>query len=102
MSIFGWSLPAGCGTLPGEESSAEDLSDLCDLSAEVHGVFWDEDGYLIESFPVQVPADEYAGTPAYTECGEARVGQIEWDDDLSGEENMVRAAIEYKRIKTSA
>lgn len=27
MSMFGWSLPPGCGTLPGEEESATDLAE---------------------------------------------------------------------------
>jgi hypothetical protein len=29
MSKFGWSLPAGCGQLPGEEETDIAISDIC-------------------------------------------------------------------------
>jgi hypothetical protein len=94
MGIFGWSLPPGCGTLPGEESGeAISLSQAFGtLPPNVLDVWWDEDGNILESFAVDVPADIECGIPAYTETQNAKVGTCEWSDDRSEEEN-IRAAV---------
>jgi hypothetical protein len=95
MSLFGWSLPPGCGSLPGEESGACDLTKLVTLRGDAVALFWDEDGNLIESYPVQIPADELAGLPAYTEGGERTVGAHDWDDELDEAANLAAAARAY-------
>lgn len=94
MSIFGWSLPPGCGTLPGEEAGEAIELDV-HLPEGVDAVYWDEDGNLVETFGVTVPADQYAGTPEYREQQTATVGQLDWDDDLSLEQNLVAACAKY-------
>jgi hypothetical protein len=99
MGIFGWSLPPGCGTLPGEEpGEAIELTARVKLRAPAVAVYWDEDGNLIECFPVDVPADEYARTPAYQEMQNAKVGTREWDDDATEEENIEAAAHAYNLL----
>ena len=66
--IFGWSLPPGCGTLPGEEQGASDLTGVvaallgC-LPPSLLGVFWTEDDTLIEVRKCHVPADVECGIP---------------------------------------
>ena len=77
MGIFGWSLPPGCGALPGEEEGASDITRF------VHGlpagayVYWLEDGALV----AQVGSDN-----------EFRVGDCEWNDEQTDEANLEQAA----------
>lgn len=102
MSMFGWSMPAGCSGTPYDETHADDITKLVALPAGITGVFWDEDGNLIESFPVTVPADEFAGLPEYTESQEAIVGTHDWNDDLDEDANRQAAAHAYNALKASA
>ena len=96
MGIFGWSLPPGCSTLPGEEASALSLSHLLTLTPGVLDVFWDEDGNLLESYAMQFPEDAIAGIPAHSECAERSVGHIDWNDDLTDAQNLAAAAKAYQ------
>lgn len=98
MGIFGWSLPPGCGTLPGEETGAVELTDRVRLPQGIDAVFWDEDGQLIEAFGVTVQADPENGTPEYTEAQNAVVGVLEWDDNASEIVNLARAAARYNQL----
>jgi hypothetical protein len=103
MSLFGWSMPPGCSGTPYDESSAEDITALviaiAPLPVGIEGVFWDEDGNVIETFAVTVPADLEAGTPEYKEQGQATVLTIDWEwlegegDDCA--HNAQRAALAY-------
>jgi len=100
MGLFGWSLPPGCGTLPGEETGASEITQLVTRKPDdVLGVFWDEDGNLIESFTYTVPADPECGIPEYHEQDCGAVGVHPWDDELTDDENMRRAAARYDAIK---
>ncbi|MCK7505113.1 MAG: hypothetical protein MZV70_14220 [Desulfobacterales bacterium] len=55
--------------------------------ANILGVFWDEDGNLIESFAYTVPADPECGIPEYSETDSVAVGVHPWDDELTDDEN---------------
>jgi hypothetical protein len=98
MSLFGWSLPPGCGTLPGEEESAFNIGALTTLPLGVVGVFWDENGNLIEQYPITIPADEYNNAPAYSDVAERMVGVCEWHDEISDAANVLNALDTYLRI----
>lgn len=98
MGIFGWSMPPGCGSTPYDDAGASDLTPLVTLPAGVVGVFWDEDGNLLESYVVNVPADEAAGLPEYADSAERKVGQLDWDDELDDDANLAAAAAAYNRL----
>ena len=77
MSRFGWSLPPGCGSLPGEESAASELK-VEGLPKHVC-VFW------VESEQVQL---------MLYEDGDERLlatADFVWDDDLDEAQNFARA-----------
>ena len=99
--VFGWSLPPGCGTLPGEEQGAADLTGVvaallgC-LPPSLLGVFWTEDDTLIEVRSIKVPAMD--GEPAYSDTYESWIGDVEWDDDMGDAMNFVAAATAYWRM----
>ena len=71
MGIFGWSLPPGCTTLPGEE-------------AEQH-----DNRYFAEAFPdADSPAELYRQLYKYTACGPYLSVRIQyWDDPTHSEGN---------------
>lgn len=66
MSLFGWSLPPGCGTLPGEETGAYEV--------QIDGVryAWGEDDLVY----VQDAKHPDAGEDGYR-----LLGKLEWPDD---------------------
>lgn len=106
MGIFGGWYPPGCSSTPYDEPSAMDISENVrglfggKLPDGVLGVFWDEDGGLIETFAVTVPADPEGGYPEYSECQDAYTGAtIEWNDDWDDEENAAAAARQYSAYK---
>lgn len=96
MGIFGWSLPPGCGTLPGEEECASELTQYVKdqnggkLPAGVLAVWWDEYGEILETIDCN------------GECDEARVGlTVEWQDEDTEKENFEWAArkyLEHRRV----
>lgn len=88
-------MPPGCSSTPFDEAAAVELTPLVALPDGVLGVFWDEDGRLLEVYAVQVPADDSAGLPAYTDTAERAVGQLDWDDDRTDEGNAKAAAAAY-------
>jgi hypothetical protein len=100
MSMFGWSLPPGCGVFPGEQTDAVDLSHLLTDTekSRILGLFWDQDGNLWESLAVTVPADTYAGLPEYTECQSVRVGVFDWCDQLDELTNLQQAVDMWRQI----
>jgi hypothetical protein len=71
MGIFGWSLPPGCGTLPGEESGA--------YEEKIDGVWhaWTEDDEVFRQDPKHPDAREdgyvYIGTLNYPEDAPSKV-----------------------------
>lgn len=64
MSIFGWSLPPGCGTLPGEEDEQMDNRHLAQA-------FPDADG----------PGELYRQLYKYTDCGPSLSVTFKYYDD---------------------
>lgn len=66
MGIFGWSMPPGCGTLPGEESDAYEV--------KIDGVWyaWDESDRVYMQDP---------NNPAARDDGYVYIGQIAWPND---------------------
>ena len=100
MSTFGWSLPPGCGALPGEQSDAVDLTRYVLMPEGVVGVYWTEDDELVEVFTIAVPADLFAGQPARNEYAECTAGLFSWNDELDEEANKKAAAGFYMRLKT--
>jgi hypothetical protein len=85
MGIFGWSLPPGCGELPGEASSAEDITAqvltlIPALPDGVDAVYWDEDGNVIEGYIVTMPGDRYNAFEDYKDRAERTVLTVEWED----------------------
>jgi hypothetical protein len=103
MGIFGWSLPPGCSGTPYDEAGEPlDLTALVKLPDGVIHVWWDEDGNLIETFVVTIPADDYDGSPEYSETRNITVGVFEWNDDLYEVANCVAAAAHYNSLKASA
>lgn len=90
MGIFGWSYPPGAAGDPNAPWNQTGVSQITDYIAELPAnvdLFWTEDGVLIvqtqdgEEFP--------------KEC---RVGDLDWNDDLSEEENYKAAAKEAWRL----
>lgn len=102
MGIFGWSYPPGCNSVPGDEIGAVDITSRCaPLPAGVVGVFWDEDGNIIEQRLVIVPEDEHAGIPEYDDVAERKVGELEYDDLLDDDANNDAAAAAYNKQKVT-
>lgn len=66
MGIFGWSLPPGCGTLPGEESGA--------YEEKIDGVWyaWTEDDEVFR---------QDRNHPDAREDGYVYIGTINWSED---------------------
>lgn len=64
MSALGWSLPAGCGTLPGEEEGA--------YEEKIDGIWyaWDESDNIYK----------HTGDCSERDDGYAFVGKLEFDD----------------------
>lgn len=78
MGIFGWSLPPGCGQLPGEaDDEPVDLSRLIPGLAEGVHVYWAEDGALILL--------ESDGT-------QSTLQTVPWDDTMDEDANLLHAA----------
>ena len=82
MGIFGWSLPPGCGTLPGEESGS--------YEQQIDGVWyaWDEDDRV------------YAYTPEHPEAcddGFVYIGQVVWPESMGPEEEPSSLLVEFVR-----
>lgn len=99
MSIFGWSYPPGCSGTPYDEAQISDITKYIErLPLGVASVYWNEDGELQEGIPGTV---KYFDGSKDVECFEESyrtVGQIDWDDDLSDEQNFVAAAAKYAEI----
>lgn len=74
MSIFGWSLPPGCGTLPGEESGAYEL--------RIDGVWyaWDEGDSVYKHDPTN---------PDARDDGYVFMGKLEWPNDPDADARVV-------------
>lgn len=98
MTGFGGSLPPGCGALPAEQADALDLTPRVTLRSGIQGVFWDEDGNLIEAVTVTVPPDAYANLPEHEDTHYRTVGQCEWEDDLDLDANLAHAASVYQAL----
>jgi len=100
MSIFGWSYPPGCTGTPYDEAQASCITQyLSRKPSGVLDVYWDEDGNLLESFAYTADySDGKGGTVPVKECDYRKVGAVEWNDELSDEQNFVLAAAEYERI----
>lgn len=77
MSKFGWSLPPGCGALPGEEEHATDLTPLVNGLADGTYVWWLEDGVIEAQVDQEVLF---------------RIDQCEFDDEVDEQQNLSRAA----------
>jgi hypothetical protein len=82
MGIFGWSLPPGCGSLPGEESEA--------YEEKIDGVFyaWTEDDAVFKQDPQH---------PDAREDGYVYIGQITWPDDMPSEVDSAVLLREFVR-----
>lgn len=78
MGIFGWSLPPGCGTLPGEESGAYEV--------QIDGVYyaWDEDDNVFKQDPQHADARD---------DGYVHIGRCAWPEDDDAE-TALRAFID--------
>jgi hypothetical protein len=70
MGLFGWSLPPGCSTLPGEESGA--------YEQQINGVWyaWDEDDNVFKHDPQHADARD---------DGYVYIGKLAWPDDTGPE-----------------
>ena len=71
MGVFGWSLPAGCGALPGEEDGASEL--------KIDGCWWawDESGNVFQ----------HIGKGAEREDGYTYRGWLDPDTELGPEQD---------------
>ena len=79
-ALFGWSYPPGCSGSPYDGDEVIDLAPaLLKLKSDLVG-YWDENGKL------------FAGTQYSEEGRLPEVGTLDWDDDLSEEQNIARAA----------
>lgn len=78
MGIFGWSLPPGCGNLPGEEEGA--------VEVKIDGVWyaWDESDNLFK----------HVGEGAERDDGYTFIGKLEWDDNCDSAAAQIRQAVE--------
>lgn len=76
MGIFGWSLPPGCGTLPGEEEGALELH--APNMPPGYTAWWDEWGNVLLQ-----DGEGYLVKPLLL--------HIEWDDCLSEAANLAAA-----------
>lgn len=76
-----------------------DLTPLVSLRGDADGLYWDEYGELTETYPIPIPADEFAGLPTYSEQGKRSVGKFDgWNDELTDEQNMAAAAAYYNSL----
>lgn len=69
MGLFGWSLPPGCGTLPGEEEGS--------YVVEIDGIeyAWGEDDLVYKYDPAH---------PGAREDGFVMIGTLAWPDHDDG------------------
>lgn len=81
MSAFGWSLPAGCTTLPCEEMVAYEL--------KIDGVWWawDEWDNVYESVPGSSERDD----------GYVYRGKLEWNDSIDSPAAQLRAFVSNQK-----
>ena len=82
MSAFGWSLPAGCTTLPGEEDGVYEL--------KIDGVWWawDESDNIYESVPGSTERDD----------GYVYRSKLEWDDSIDDPAAQLRAFVSNHKM----
>lgn len=82
MGIFGWSLPPGCGTLPGEGSDAYEV--------KIDGVWyaWDESDRVYMQDPKN---------PEARDDGYVYIGQIVWTESMGPEEEPSSLLVEFVR-----
>ena len=78
MSFFGWSLPAGCSSLPGEEYGAIELK--FEGLPQDCGIFWTEDG------EIQVLLFQPEREPRVLQSFD-----FPWDDELDEAQNIANA-----------
>lgn len=74
MGIFGWSLPPGCGPLPGEEDCAYEVS------FDGNEYAWDDS----DNVYVYDPTNEAAGDDGYV-----FLTKVEWPDDPDADPRTV-------------
>lgn len=75
MSVFGWSLPAGCSTLPGEENGA-----YC-VTIDGKEYAWDDcDRVFVYSGVHEHPEDD----------GFRYLGKCEYNNDIDDPEKILR------------
>ena len=82
MSIFGWSLPAGCGTLPCEEGGA--------YEQKIDGVWWtwDESDNVYRQDPKH---------PDARDDGYVYMGKIVWPQTMGPEQEPSTLLVEFAR-----
>lgn len=82
MGIFGWSLPPGCGTLPGEEVGA--------VEEKIDGIWyaWDEADRVHKYEP---------NHPDARDDGFVYIGQIVWPESMGPEEEPKALLVEFVR-----
>lgn len=104
MGIFGWDLPPGCSSVPGdEEGSPTCITDLVlatgtKLPKDVVDVWFDGE-YIYETVVYTVAADTYNNTPEYTNTDSVVVCSFDlWDDNESIEAENKRAAEHYAHL----
>jgi hypothetical protein len=86
MTTLGWSLPAGCDSLPGEQVSAISILPFIQkLPDGVEDVVWDEDNNIIEG---RKQDDDIC-------LLWVAVAMHAWKDDASFDDNMTAAASTY-------
>lgn len=92
MGVFGWDYTPGVSPLPDDEfggSTEVTKFTLC-KPLLVTGIFWDEDGYLVEQRECEGGFEQEI------------VGEYQWDNDRTEEENLRAAALAYDQIKGRA
>lgn len=77
MGIFGWSLPPGCNTLPGEDEVAAEALLYAGLPEGVTA-WWEEDGRIV----LQREGETFAVA-----------GELEWDNHIDDSANTAAAVI---------
>lgn len=77
MGTFGWSLPPGCHTLPGEEE------EVCEIKVDGVEYAWDDSDNLFK----------YVGYEAERDDGYTFLCKLVWDDDGGSAEAQIRAAL---------
>lgn len=78
MSVFGWSLPPGCHSLPHDETGAIDLK--FEGLPELVGVFWTEDDEILIVSQVGRMNETLLGKYAF-----------EWSNQLDDAQNIAAA-----------